>query len=203
MQITELSPLPGRKRKYRVCLEDGNSFVLYSPEVSRYELRENEQLSPETYERLLKETLIPRAKRRAMYLLQQMDRSRRNLQEKLKENGYPAEAVEAALSYVESYHYVDDERMARSFVRFAKEKKSRHRILQDLLAKGIDREVIELALEEEFTEPEEDQIRMWIRKKGYSDETAEPKERAKMVRFLAGKGFSSSDIFRVLRSGEE
>ena len=42
------------------------------------------------------------------------------------------EAVEQAIAYVKSYHYIDDLRYACSYVRYQKEKKSNRRLQQDL-----------------------------------------------------------------------
>ena len=147
--------------------------------------------------------MIPRAKRRAMHLLEKQDRTRKNLMDKLRESDYPQEAIEAAVAYVESYHYIDDERYARSYVHFHQEGKSKRRIQQDLMQKGVDRDTIALVLEEEYETSEADMIRDLLRKKHYDPESADASERAKMYRFLLGRGFSSNDISRVLRGFEE
>ncbi len=199
MQITEITPFHAKKDRFLITLDEGNSFVLYRKELSALDLSKDSELSIEQYELILSETLIPRAKRRAMYLLQKTDRSEKNLRRKLKEGGYPPEAVDAAIAYVSSYHYIDDERMACAYVRVSMEKKSRQRIRQDLMGKGIDAELIERALEEEFTMDEETQIQAWLEKKNYRDETADRKEREKMIRFLASKGYGMSDILHVIR----
>ncbi len=199
MWITEIAPFHTKKDRYRISLDDGNSFVLYRKELSVLDLVENSELSVEQYEKILSDTLIPRAKRRAMYLLQKTDRSEQNLRGKLQEGGYPPEAVDAAVAYVSSYHYIDDERMACAYVRVSMEKKSRQRIRQDLMGKGIDTEIIDRALEEEFTIDEAAQIQGWLQKKNYRDEEADRKEREKMIRFLGSKGYTMSDILHVIR----
>ena len=99
-----------KNNRYKVCLSNGADFVLYYKELSTYQIAEGEDLSEETYARILEEILVPRATKRAMHLLEKMDRSEKQLRGKLAENGYPQEAVDAAISYVASYHYLDDER---------------------------------------------------------------------------------------------
>ncbi|MBQ4373989.1 MAG: regulatory protein RecX, partial [Lachnospiraceae bacterium] len=111
-------------------------LVLYKREVKTYGLEAGEELSEEAYQRILEETLIPRAKRRAMHLLEKQDRTRKNLEDKLRESDYPQTAIDAAIAYVESFHYIDDERYARSYVHFHQEGKSKRRIQQDLMQKG-------------------------------------------------------------------
>ncbi|MBQ2467642.1 MAG: regulatory protein RecX, partial [Lachnospiraceae bacterium] len=192
-----------KKNKYKVHLQGGMDLVLYKREVKTYGLEAGEELSEEAYQRILEETLIPRAKRRAMHLLEKQDRTRKNLEDKLRESDYPQTAIDAAIAYVESFHYIDDERYARSYVHFHQEGKSKRRIQQDLMQKGIDRDVIALVLEEEYETSEADMIRDLLRKKHYDPESADAKERSKMYRFLAGRGFSSGDISRVLRGYED
>ena len=81
-----------------------------------------------------------------MHLLEKQDRTEYQLREKLRQNEYPKEAVEQAIAYVKSYHYIDDLRYACSYVRYQKEKKSNRRLQQDLQKKGVAKEFIEQAL---------------------------------------------------------
>jgi regulatory protein len=150
------------------------------------------------YEQILKEIQIPRAKKRAMHLLEKMDRTEQQLRTKLREAGYASEAIEEAISYVKSYHYIDDERYARTYIRIHQQSKSKQRLKMDLLKKGIDKEVIDLALEEEFEQSEEEMILQLLKKKHYDPSTADQKERNKMYRFLMQRGFRSSDISHVI-----
>ncbi len=202
MTIVDVQLLPRKKNKYKVHLQGGMDLVLYKKELKLYGIEAGGELPQETYDRILAETLIPRAKRRAMHLLEKQDRSRKNLEEKLRECGYPPLAVEEAVAYVESYHYIDDERYARNYVRYHQEGKSKRRIQQDLMQKGIDRDLIASVLEEDYATSEEGMIRELLQKKHYDPDTADAKERAKMYRFLMGRGFSTGDISHVLKDME-
>ena len=194
--ITAIQPTKNYKRK--VCLSDGTDFVLYKREVDTFGLCEDMELTEKVCHELMEQVFIPRAKRRAMHLLERMDRSEAQLRGKLTESGYPAEAVDAAIEYVASYHYVDDERLARSHIRFYQESRSRMRIAQDLMKKGIDRDVIERCLDEEYVVSQVDLIRQLMEKRHYNPNQATREEKAKMYRFLAQRGFSSGDINRAM-----
>lgn len=189
------------KKQQSICFEHGDEVRLYTSEVAAYGLREGMEVSQRQYEQLLAEIWIPRAKRRAMHLLERMDRSEAWLQQKLKESGYPKEAVREAMAYVASYHYVDDERMARSHIRFYQDSRSRMRLQQDLRKKGISDDMISLCMEEEYQKDECDLIRALLQKKHYSAKEATYEEQGKMYRFLLQRGFASADISRVLRDG--
>ena len=53
------------------------------------------------------------------------------------------------MAYVESYGYIDDERYARTYIAYRMDTKSRQKIIQELISKGIDKETAESAWEEE------------------------------------------------------
>ena len=72
--------------------------------------------------------VIRQAEKKALRLLTVSDRTEHQLREKLREGGFPPEAVDAAVEYVRSFHYVDDRRYAESFIRFRKEEKSIYEI---------------------------------------------------------------------------
>lgn len=199
MTILSIEELPGKKvKKSKVRLQGGEDLCLYQKEVHRLGLKEGEELSDIVYEDILSMILIPRAKKRAMHLLEKQDRTKANLTQKLLESGYPKCAVDEAVSYVESYHYIDDDRYARNYIRYHQDGKSRRRIYEDLYKKGVEKSVIELALEEEYSSSEEDQILALLEKKHFDVLKADMKEKSRMYRFLMGRGFSYQTIDRIL-----
>lgn len=89
-----------------------------------------------------------RARKKAMSLLQHMDRTEWELRSKLKKAGFSADSVQDAVEYVRGFHYIDDRRYALRFAEIYCESRSIQRIRQDLQQKHIADEWIELALEE-------------------------------------------------------
>ena len=79
------------------------------------------------------------ARRKAMRLLEHMDRTEKGLREKLRQAGFTSQAVDHALTYVEAYGYIDDERYARTYIAYRMDTKSRQKIIRELMGKGIDR----------------------------------------------------------------
>lgn len=187
------------KGRRRLVFETGERLVLYKGEIRSYDLSEGQDISETLYQELLCDVLGKRATKRAMHLLEKQDRTEYQLREKLRQNEYPKEAVEQAITYVKSYHYIDDLRYACSYVRYQKEKKSNRRLQQDLQKKGVAKEFIEQALLEEGNEDETDAIQRLLEKKGYTPEM--PREQAnKIYQFLLRRGYKSSDILYVMRS---
>lgn len=185
------------KGRRRLVFETGERLVLYKGEIRSYDLSEGQDIPETLYQELLCDVLGKRATKRAMHLLEKQDRTEYQLREKLRQNEYPKEAVEQAIAYVKSYHYIDDLRYACSYVRYQKEKKSNRRLQQDLQKKGVAKEFIEQALLEEGNEDETDAIQRLLEKKGYTPEM--PREQAnKIYQFLLRRGYKSSDILYVM-----
>ena len=184
------------KTKVKVCLDNRTDFQLYRKEVNKYGIIEGQEL--ECYNEILEEVLIPRAKKRALHLLEKMDRTESDIRVKLKNNGYPDDAIDAAIEYVESYNYINDERYAHTYVRNYCNSRSRKRIMQDLYRKGINKELINDAIDKEYNVDEEALIRMYMNKKGYSSDNVSVKDRDKMFRFLISKGFQYDDVQQLI-----
>ncbi|MDD3413524.1 MAG: regulatory protein RecX [Lachnospiraceae bacterium] len=182
-----------QKGKYKIYLNDEFAFVLYKGELKKYHLDVDEVLSEEQYQMIVEETLLKRAKLRAMYLLKDMDRSEKQLYDKLKDNGYPTEVIEAAIEYVKSYHYVDDREYARRYAEYRALEKSKIQITLDLVKKGISKEIVQEVLED-IPFDETNIIVKLVQKKCRNKDLSDLKEKQKICRFLMAKGFTYEQI---------
>lgn len=197
VQVTSVIPL--EKGKARIRFEDGSEVILYKGEIRKLGIQEGCVITDEVYHKIIDEILGQRAIKRAMHLLERQDRTERQLYDKLKENGYPEACIESAISYVKRYHYIDDFRYASAYIRYRQEKKSRQKLKLELQAKGIARDVIEEALEEEYVSDDQNKILELLQKRRYSFENADTAEQRKNYQFLLRRGFQSSDILHVMR----
>lgn len=192
------------KIKYKVYLDEQFAFVLYKGELSHYRISEGALLEEETVQEILQKVICKRAKLRAMHLLEDMDRSEAALREKLVQGLYPEEAVEAAISYVRSFGYLDDARYAMNFVQSRKSSKSRREILYQLCQKGVSKETAKEAVEAGFDHGDEtDAIRRIMEKKRVDPGTATPQQMQKLYGHLARKGFWYEDIRQVIQNYDE
>ncbi len=199
MIITAISPLNHGKGKAQVSFDEKEALILYISEIKKLGMEEQMFVSEELYHRLFYEIVGKRAIKRAMHLLEKMDRTEQQLRKKLLEGGYPNELVEEAIAYVKSYHYIDDERYARTFIRLNQDRRSIGRMKMDLFAKGISSDTIDRAINEEYETLPETLIQKLIEKKNFDPDTATRQETAKMYQYLFRKGFSRDEIMHVLK----
>ena len=203
MRVTRIEELT--KSRSRVYVEEEFAFVLYKGELRLYHVAVGEEFSSEDYRTVMEQVLPKRAKLRAMNLLKSREYTTRQLYDKLKRGDYPEEIIKDALNYVESFHYVDDLRYAVSYISGYETTRSRRRIEQDLLNKGIDRETLECAWQEwelqGGVQDEQSMIKELFRKRGYDPEHADRKEMQRMGAFLMRRGFSGESVRKSLFAG--
>lgn len=195
--VTEV--IPREKGRTSIRFDNGMEVLLYKGEVRKLGLQEQTVISREKYDEIIYEILGTRAKKRAMFLLEQMDRTEHQLRDKLMQNGYPAVCVDLAIDYVKKYHYIDDLRYATNYISYQQKRKSRQKLKIDLLTKGIDKNVVEQALDEAFDSDEQIKIRQLLEKKHYDPKECDRKEKQKTYQYLMRRGFKGSDILHVMK----
>ncbi|WP_455717511.1 regulatory protein RecX [Anaerosporobacter sp.] len=184
------------KKRYRIYVEGEFVFLLYVTDIRKYKLEEQMEISSEEFEEIYKDVVLRRAKMKAMFLLKSMDYSEKGLRDKLAKLYYPPKVIDDALTYVTGYGYIDDERYARNYVRFKKDSQSRKQIAFTLQQKGVSKEYINMAFEEEYDNESNAIVRAIIKKIGSMERLEEltAEEKRKVGAFLYRKGFSSEEI---------
>ncbi len=137
------------------------------------------------------------AKKKAMSLLKYMDRTEWQLRDKLAAKGFSEEAVDGAIDYVKSFHYLDDYRYAVHFVEIHQEQRSRQRMRQDLYQKHVPEEYIDLALES-VCENDDIALQNALRKITKGETEFSYEEKQKIAGKLYRRGFRLGDIKRML-----
>lgn len=195
--VLQIEKLSGRKRRLR--FDNADDCIVYLSEIRGLALEEGREISIQTYQYLIRDVIGKRAKKRALHLLEQMDRTEQQLREKLLTSGYPQICVDSAIDYVKSFHYLDDRRYAQNFTRYRKENLSRMQIQQKLMTKGVARDLIADAIESEYDTDESLHIRKILEKKHFSAEKADDGEFRRVYNYLMRRGFRSTDILEEMK----
>lgn len=151
--------------------------------------------------------LLLKGKKRALRLLERKDYSRKELTDKLRKDGYTEELVEKIIKYVDSYHYLDDTRVAGSYIQGRMGYKSKRELEYMLKQKGISEEEINSAMSENYKNKEgipqeEVAIRKFLQKFHVDDESVVEltyEEKQKIAAKLYRKGFDSEKIRKMLQ----
>lgn len=141
---------------------------------------------------------LQKAKKKALALLTDRDRSTAELRNKLAGGGFSTEIIDEAIAYVQSFGYLDDERFTDHYIEFYRQSRSRQRIRMELINKGVDKAGIDRAFDRLEPYDEKPLIYELAQKKIRSLHGDEETCKIKVIQSLARKGFSVGDIRSVL-----
>jgi regulatory protein len=118
-----------------------------------------------------------------------------------------ARAIDAAVVRLKELKYLSDERFAEDYTRVRKEheKFGRRRVQQDLMQKGVGKELVASALETAYVDVDEAGLaRQYIARKRMKQPSGAnaKKETVRAMNRLLRAGFSSRAIYKVLREWE-
>lgn len=135
----------------------------------------------------------------ALRLLARRDYARSELAQRLRARGLSAVDIEATLDAFERLGYLSDSRYAHAMVAQRAGRLGKRAIARDLHGKGIDTATAAEALST-LAERDElaDATALW--QKRYGEPPANPRDKARQVRFLVARGFSTSIALKVLRA---
>ena len=142
-----------------------------------------------------------KARKKALRLLEHMDRTEKGLTDRLLRAGFSEELAEDAVSYVKDYGYINDRRYALNYIMYRIHSKSRQKLFQELQQKGVSPQLIQAAWEEasELEEPDERTLlRETIQKKCEPGDVLDDGALRRLYGFLQRRGFRGSDIASTL-----
>ncbi len=207
-----ISRMEFTKEKVKLVFEDDSFLVVYKGMVDK----DLDELSDEELTELTKQ-MTSYAKRRAMNLLVKKNYSEASLNDKLTKDGYNPAIIKAVFDFLNSYHYLDDERVATEIVRVHKGAKSINELKKLLSNQKLPDDVIEKAILEEYKSEDDDEDREscekqemtvilgFLKKNGFTPEKIRAltyPERQKLAAKLYRKGFKSDNIFKALKIEE-
>ncbi len=185
------------RNKVRISLDNDDHFIIDEKLWNSFGFKTGDFVEEEFINKLYDEYFLIQAKRKALTLLKMRDHSKKELSDKLKMKGYPQKVITQAVDYVISFHYVDDERYAQNYINYKGRNKSKKELFYELSMKGID--TSSLKKDEDLFEMHDDKetIRNILSKRLKNFEALDLKEKERMTRYLARRGFAASDIFFV------
>ncbi len=187
----------GKKDKIHIYIEEEYTLTVDRDFFLNLGIKNGYDISCDELNELTQKITTRRAFNKAVDLLSRRDHSKKELADKLKQKGYGND-FEEVFEKLESYGYLDDERFARNYVKQLIDFKAfgKMRLKQELIKKGIDRDLISEILEE--IEPDEDALVRLIERK-YMRNLTDEKGIKRTFNTLVRLGYSYSEIKSVLR----
>lgn len=146
------------------------------------------------------EDTTKQAKKKALHLLEIMDRTEAGLRQKLKEKGFSQEDIDSAIDYVAAFGYLNDERYAQQYLLSHMDRKSKKELRMAMYQKGLSRELVDRTFEEYYDDAaERESIERIAQKKRYEPESATDKDKKKLFDYFIRKGYSYENVRQVLQ----
>ena len=165
----------------------------------RYRRQRKDSQNPDSRGQESPDSRSRRAKLKALRLLESSDRTESQLTDRLLRAGFEREEAAAAVEYVKSFGYLDDERYVRNYLENGSRKKSRNLLVQELKYRaGASEELIQKVSEELEPADEKELIRDFLEKKGYDRENCDEKQKRRLLSALLRRGFRTGDILSVM-----
>ena len=183
---------------FKLTPEEGSAFFVrkeYLPEGLFERINVGLEFDDEETDFLLDAGLTCAVELKAVGYLARAEQSRFGLTRKLIEKKYDKKYVEAALTYLEGRGYLSDLRYATAWLNTRKinHYEGRSRLSAELTARGIARDVANKALDEFFTENDEDELC----RKAY-EKLSKSKADEKLIAALLRSGFSMKQIKSII-----
>ena len=141
----------------------------------------------------------PLAMDRALSILGYRARSAYELRERLLRVGYAGTTVDVVLDRLEELGYIDDEEFARGAAREKARKYGPRRIYGELRRAGIDEEVAQGVVEEEFAERPEFEAALAAARRRYNTGEGSDAQARRIYGFLIRRGYSAEVCAGVVR----
>ncbi len=138
------------------------------------------------------------AMNRALHFLGYRARSRSEVRGRLRRYGYGEETVGAVIERLEELGYLDDEEFARTVVREKARRYGPRRVSADLRRSGVDAELAQGIVEEEFAERSEVEAARSAAARRYNRRGSDAEAR-RVYGFLMRRGYSADVCAEVAR----
>jgi regulatory protein len=196
--MPEITRVRERRGRARIFV-DGEFWAEIDADVAvERGLREGAALALEELEvaRVVGERAL--AMNRALHFLGYRARSRSEVRERLRRYGYGEATVRAVIGRLEELGYLDDEEFARTVVREKARRYGPRRVSADLRRSGVDAELAQDIVEEEFAERSEVEAARSAAARRYNRRGSDAEAR-RVYGFLMRRGYSADVCAEVAR----
>ena len=194
-----------KKNQDRYSLFHDKLFLIGISRKTRidYSIEEGVTLTLSLYKQLSDAEDLVAIREACFRYLSQRDNSSTELKQKVAKKGYKKSDIEQVIQNLSDNGYLDDESFTAKFVEEKTELNQwgPQKIRSHLFKKGIDRTIIDNVLSKKTDNLQQQQICVDLvmkRKRHFLREEDTYKQKQKIYRYLAGRGFSGSVIKKTL-----
>ena len=195
MLITKVEVQKNNKDKCNLYIDDEFNAGVHLDVCIKYGLKAGKEISQEDIDEIIFESDKILALSKTTQYLNTALKTEKQIRDYIYKKGYSKEVCSFVISKLKEYNYINDENYARAYIETYNKKYGTLKLKTNLVQKGINKEIIENLLNDLETD-DEILYNMAIKYMKNKENTYE--NHVKLMRFLAGRGFSFEDINGVI-----
>lgn len=197
--ITALTPQKKATDRYSLFIDGSFVLGLGVDVVIEFGLAPGMKVDPDLLLEITTREEIVGATNAALHLLAYRARASGELQTRLRQKGYSAESIAAAIDKLSSWNYLDDRAFAQSWVEQQQthRPRSRRAMVQDLRSRGIEPDTISETLDAADIDEAQDAIRASARKWESWRALPDDVRLRRLSGFLARRGYGYDIVRQV------
>lgn len=204
MIITEIKR-KGKSELYYVYADDELYGLLQAEFIYKHKLKTGQEIQKQELDKIKLQSDKLTCSSKALNYVSKMIKSEFQVRQHLKKHGFIDEAIDESIEKLKHYGYINDKQVANFVMQSLEKRKGKNYIKKDLMQKGIKKEQIEEVLENLSGQEETclEMAKKWLKTKTIP---LNQNDKAKLYRFLAGKGFEFDIIRRAMektKAGDE
>ncbi len=208
MRITGIERQKRHPERVNVYVDGGFAFGLSEEVWLKSGLRKGDTVPPEMVRSLTASEEETRARQSALRLLNYRMRTEKELRDRLLEKEFPPAVVDGVITSLTRLGLINDPEFARMYLRDARLRKpaGKRLLMQNLRRRGVPADIIRSVMEEAEYQESDDTAALAAarqamrRYRSSIRKTDRRKEKERLARFLARRGFSWSTISPVLKA---
>ncbi len=202
--ITKIEIQKKDKNRCSVFINEEFAFGMDLDCVIKYDIQKGNRYTNEEYDNLLQKLQYEKAKFAALRYINYSPRSIKETTDKLRTLQFEESVIEKTIDFLLSYDYLNDLEYAKVFIRTRIEGKryGRNKVSYDLIMRGVGKEISGPILEQ-YQDAEYEGATYLYNKRTKGKKLKDHKERAKITRYLQGRGYSYETIKDVIQESTQ
>lgn len=200
--ITKIEVQKKNKERVNIYLDGEYAFSISAELIYKENIKVKDVVDFEMLKSVADKESYIRCKNSALKMIERSYKTENEVIEKLKIKGYEQKHIEKSIEFLKEYKFLNDDYYAEAFIRDKLSSKGSQRIRQELIKKGISRDIIEKNIYEIDKDTEKNIARELANKKLRVIQKSEKdnyKISGKLYRFLISRGYTYDIVKEVVK----
>ena len=195
MEITKVEVQKNNEDRVNIYIDDSFYCGLYLDTC----LKKGVSIDKETLDEYIIESEKQTAFNKTVNYLKASLKTKKQVREYLHKKEYNKVTIDYCVAKLEEYGYISDRQYAMSYINTYRNKYGIMRLKGNLVAKGVDKTLVDECIAEAMEENPESSIDM-VATKYLKNKTIDDKTIQKLIRFLSYRGYDFDSINKVVYS---